>query len=265
VVPLGDSFSFSLDGSAETFHLYPTHGRFCMRGIRMFNRPDEVKVLRVTTEGNGLSWHPAHFDAASYNSQEKDYWDAEWGEITKLHPLNITAIPFRDPNVRLKVALYGEFRHGHEALVVRIQGKMPKDNTMKAEVKNTPGELVPLGVEMEMPNDGMSRTGSFYPTSGKFIVKGIKTFNEHAEVNLIRITTQGSGISVNHLPAPADAAAYNCSSGRDYWDADWGPISMRKPLNVTASSFGRPVAPFTLKCVLYGEWQPDLDEDEKND
>lgn len=144
-------------GCATTIIVSPNNsGRFLIRGVRSFNKPGEIEILRLAT-GDGLHRNATSFDSASYSLDHgafKDtdpgehlaYYRAPWGEINNQDPMTISfaalgshaVLPF------ISWTLYGTFVREIEVGDVSLEvtklgeGEQPSDVPEPAESSSWP-------------------------------------------------------------------------------------------------------------------------------
>lgn len=110
IVPL--SFTMDIPSQGEvTKSFVPGVGRFRVRGIKSFTESQSVKILRISIGDSEHNLIAGPIDAASYEcGNSRDYWEADWGFISKEKPLCVTATAFGNPAycAPLSFVLYGE-------------------------------------------------------------------------------------------------------------------------------------------------------------
>ncbi len=120
-VPLGVELDLRYGPTEMSFIVFPRTGVFYVHGVRSFNGPYEVEVIRVQ-HGNGTDLVPSSFDSASYSlthgafsdadvHRHLAYYRADWGAISRANPLLINLKPWGTPAVGPVFAwtLYGEW------------------------------------------------------------------------------------------------------------------------------------------------------------
>lgn len=78
--PLGMRVQANLPGELTTIIVSPNNsGRFLIKGVRSFNFPGEIEILKLAT-GDGIARNAASFDSASYSLNHGAFKDADPGE-----------------------------------------------------------------------------------------------------------------------------------------------------------------------------------------
>lgn len=123
-VPLGARVQANAPaGSPTTIIIFPNApgSKFKIKGVRTFNKPDQVEILRISSDAD-LPLNAASFDCAAYaleHRTEKDpelhecraYYSADWGIIDSRRPLTVTYAALGCPGSMpfLNIALYGRY------------------------------------------------------------------------------------------------------------------------------------------------------------
>lgn len=116
-VPLG--VTVPIDGHIS-FPVFPESGFFAITGVRSFNDPGEIEIVRMSTGAADIPLNAAPFDSASYSLprpvaadggqvlNERSYHIVEWGMISRECPMSIVAQPEnRAEKPCLRWTLYG--------------------------------------------------------------------------------------------------------------------------------------------------------------
>jgi len=97
-VPLGFRVQAAVPGGTPlTVEVFPFKGLYYIAGIKIFNDPGIIEILRFESGGSGLPRNAAPFDAAAYNTLEP-FSPVDFGCISNQQPLTITFAAFGTPS-----------------------------------------------------------------------------------------------------------------------------------------------------------------------
>lgn len=99
-------------GSATTIIIAPNNGGlFYISGIRSFNQPDEIEILRISSGGADIARNAASFDFAAYNTIEC-FCPVDWGCISNQSPMTLTFASIGNPSIApfINGVLFGTFQ-----------------------------------------------------------------------------------------------------------------------------------------------------------
>lgn len=98
-------------GTSTTIVIAPNQGLFYIAGIRAFNQPDEIEILRVSTGGADIARNAASFDFAAYNTIEC-FCPVEWGCISNQSPMTLTFASIGTPSTApfINGVLFGTYQ-----------------------------------------------------------------------------------------------------------------------------------------------------------
>jgi hypothetical protein len=145
--PMGIDVQGDYGGQHTTIQVAPAHdGTFRIKGVRSFNAPDKIEIVRITS-GADLPRNAGPFDSATYFidhvpkadrdlAEHRGYYEVPWGEISKHRPLVISFRVKGCPSVlpSLSWTLYGidtvvhdDGQVTHEAMSVAEPEPEPED------------------------------------------------------------------------------------------------------------------------------------------
>lgn len=99
-------------GTSTTIIISPNSGgMFYVAGIRIFNQPDEIEILRISSGGADIARNAASFDAAAYNTLEC-FCPVDWGCISNQSPMTLTFASIGNPSTApfINGVLFGTFQ-----------------------------------------------------------------------------------------------------------------------------------------------------------